>query len=555
MLASDRDNNKIATITGNVNVNESTDLDKAISTTGYGLFNVLLLLATLPIAWTAVFDTTSGAFILASAECDLQLTFFRKGMLVAFPYVAMIMTSFIWDYITPYIGMKILFILAMLGDAILNILSSGIHSYYVFLLVKFISGILVGGPLAMVMTYLTEFHSARYKPRFATWAGFLFAVANIVPAALGFTILPLNWHIDVFGQDYDSWRIYLLICSIPPVVGLMTATMLPESPKYLMAIGKPDAALKLLRRMYCMNTRQPPETFPIKALLVGPKAQLARPVLEASLERLRASLYNVKLLLMTIAYLPAFCFVSFLQFGSMLGFNVMRLWVPHLFIILNNFDAENWTPEGRQPTMCEMLDRHAALPGRRYLNCSNFDDACFRWTINPTVYQNSTIIASSAVIFSFLIGFITTTKLRKQIIMLMAFLISVASSFGINWAQSPPYMLTLAAAVIVTTRIAGNIVTAVNVDVIPVPLRATSTNILTTIGNIAAIVGNLIFSALLGTECIVAFMGLGCFFFVCCCVCLFFPQPVKESPKKLAEADTSKENNKRHLNHSQGTST
>jgi hypothetical protein len=48
---------------------------------------VLLLLATLPIAWSAVFDTTSGAFILASAECDFQLTFLRKGMLVAFPYV------------------------------------------------------------------------------------------------------------------------------------------------------------------------------------------------------------------------------------------------------------------------------------------------------------------------------------------------------------------------------------------------------------------------------------------------------------------------------------
>lgn len=54
---------------------------------GYGVFNVLLLLATLPIAWTAIFDTTSGAFILASAECDLELTFFRKGVLVAFPYI------------------------------------------------------------------------------------------------------------------------------------------------------------------------------------------------------------------------------------------------------------------------------------------------------------------------------------------------------------------------------------------------------------------------------------------------------------------------------------
>lgn len=51
--------------------------------------------------------------------------------------------------------------------------------------------------------------------------------------------------------------------------------------------------------------------------------------------------------------------------------------MPHLFIILNNFDEENWTKE-RQPTICEMLDRHAALPARRYLNCTNFDDICLR---------------------------------------------------------------------------------------------------------------------------------------------------------------------------------
>ncbi|EFN66476.1 Synaptic vesicle glycoprotein 2B [Camponotus floridanus] len=537
MLGSDRENDKIATITENVN--ESADFNKAISTTGYGVFNVLLLLATVPIAWTVIFDTTSGAFILASAECDLELTFFRKGVLVAFPYIAMTTTAFIWDYITPYISMKILFMLALLIDSILNIVSSGVQSYYIFILVKFLSGILVGGPLAMVMTYLTEFHSARYQPRFTTWAGFLFALANIVPAALGIIILPLDLNINIFGLNYNSWRIYLLICSIPPVVGFVTATMLPESPKYLMAIGRSDTALKLLRRMYYMNMRQPLETFPIKALLVRQKTQLTRPVLEASLERMRVSLYNTKLLA-TTAYLPAFCFVSFLQFGSMLGFNTMRLWVPHLFIILNNFDSANWTSKDRQPTICEMLDRHAALPGRQYLNCTNFDDACFKWTINGVIYQNSTVIATSAVVFSFLTGFITITKLRKQIVMLTAFLISVASSFGINWAQSPPYMLTLASAVIVTTRIAGNIVTAVNVDVIPVPLRATSTSILTVIGNIAAIVGNLIFSALLGTKCIVAFMGLGCLFSVCFCVSLFFPQPVRESSKKLAEANTSK---------------
>ncbi|XP_018365227.1 PREDICTED: uncharacterized protein LOC108762649 isoform X2 [Trachymyrmex cornetzi] len=517
-------------------VNEPADFDTAISTTGYGLFNVLLLLAVLPIAWTVVFDTTSGGFILASAEYDFELTLFRKGMLVAFPYIGMTTTAFIWDYITPYISMKILFIFALLGDSILNIVSSGVRSFYIYLLIKFISGIFVGGPLAMVMTYLTEFHSATYKPRFTTWTGFLFAIANIIPAVTGFAILPLDWHIDILGQDYDAWRIYLLICSIPPVVGLVTATMLPESPKYLMATGRSDAALKLLRRMYCMNTRQPADTFPIKALFVRQKTQLARPMLKESLERMRISLYNTKMLL--ASHLPAVCFVSFLQFGSMLGFHIMRLWVPQLFIIVSNFDEENWTPKERQPTFCELLDPHVTLPGRQYLNYSNFDDVFFKWTIYPVIYLNSTIIASSAVIFSFLAGFIMTTKLRKQIIMITALLISVASSFGINWAQSPPYMLTLASAVIVTTRIAGNIVTAVNVDVIPVPLRDTSINILTSIGNVAAIVGNLIFSALLETECLTAFIGMGCFFSVCLCISLFFPQSVKEPPAKPTEVST-----------------
>ncbi|XP_011056385.1 PREDICTED: synaptic vesicle glycoprotein 2B-like isoform X3 [Acromyrmex echinatior] len=484
MIASDRNADKIE-ITTTDSVNEPADFDTAISTTGYGLFNVLLLLAVLPIAWTAVFDTTTGGFILASAEYDFELTFFRKGMFVAFPYIGMTTTAFIWDYITPYISMKILFIFALLGDSILNIVSSGVRSFYIYLLIKFISGILVGGPLAMVMTYLMEFHSARYKLRFTTWTGFLFAIANIIPAVIAFAILPLDWHIDILGQDYDAWRIYLLICSIPPVVGLVTATMLPESPKYLMATGRSDAALKLLRRMYCMNTHQPADTFPIKALFVRQKTQLARPMLKDSLERMRISLYNTKILL--ASHLPAFCFVSFLQFGSMLGFHIMRLWVPQLFIIVSNFDEKNWTPKERQPTFCELLDPHVTIPGRQYLNCSNFKDVFFRHhccshgppDIGGKQFRNK-------------LGAVSTVY---------------ADAGGGGYRDD---------------KNSGD----------------TSINILTTIGNVAAIVGNLIFSALLETECLIAFIGMGCFFSVCLCISLFFPQSVKKSPAKPTEVST-----------------
>lgn len=86
--------------------------------------------------------------------------------------------------------------------------------------------------------------------------------------ALGFIILPLNWHIDIFGQPYNSWRIYLLICAIPSLIGLITSIILPNSPKYLIETGKSEAAWKLLRRMYSMNTKQPPETFPVSQIIL-----------------------------------------------------------------------------------------------------------------------------------------------------------------------------------------------------------------------------------------------------------------------------------------------
>ena len=51
--------------------------------------------------------------------------------------------------------------------------------------------------------------------------------------------------------------------------------------------------------------------------------------------------------------------------------------MPHLFIILNNFDNEMWTKD-RSPTMREMLDRRMAVPARDYLDCPDFDNICMR---------------------------------------------------------------------------------------------------------------------------------------------------------------------------------
>ncbi|XP_076232505.1 synaptic vesicle glycoprotein 2C isoform X2 [Calliopsis andreniformis] len=518
-------------------VEQTVDLEKALSTTGYGTFNVLLLAAALPIAWTGIFDTTTTVFILAAAECDLRLTFIRNGVLLAFPFIGMTTTSFLWDYITPYIGLRNLFVLSLFFDTVLNVLSSAVESYTTLLIIKFFSGILVGGPLSMATIYLSDFHSTKYKASFTRWSTLAVNVGFIVPAILAFSILPQSWVMNVLNRRYTSWRIYLLVCSIIPLLGLLTASSLPQSPKYFLEIGRPDHALKLLRIMYSVNKRKSADTFPIKALLTQQTAyQLSlRSFFRQSSERLRLSCYNAKLLF-SEPYLLVVSHLGFLQFSSMLAFNTMRLWVPHLFIILNNFDKERWI-EDRRPTMHEMLDPRWSLPAREHFNCSNFDELCLTWTIFSAVFQKSTIIALSTVTFSFLAGILATSKLKKKTILLTTFLLSLISSFGVNWAYNVTYMLILSSMIIVTMRIAGNIITAMNAEVIPLPLRSSSLSVLTTIGNVGAILGNLILSAFLNMTCIGPFLGLGCLLLACFCVSFCYPEPIRASPRSLTQSN------------------
>lgn len=66
-----------------------SDFEAAIEATGYGKFNVLLLLIAIPCCTSSIFSTSAMSYILPSAECDLDLSLLNKGMLNAVTYAGM----------------------------------------------------------------------------------------------------------------------------------------------------------------------------------------------------------------------------------------------------------------------------------------------------------------------------------------------------------------------------------------------------------------------------------------------------------------------------------
>lgn len=62
------------------------DYETAVKASGFGRFNILLLLASCPAVMSSVMETAVISFILPSAECDLDLDLVDKGILNAISY-------------------------------------------------------------------------------------------------------------------------------------------------------------------------------------------------------------------------------------------------------------------------------------------------------------------------------------------------------------------------------------------------------------------------------------------------------------------------------------
>lgn len=62
---------------------------------------------------------------------------------------------------------------------------------------------------------------------------------------------------------FHSWNLYLLICAVPSITGTIIFIFLPESPKFLMTIGRNEEALEVFRRVYKINSGKPASSYPV----------------------------------------------------------------------------------------------------------------------------------------------------------------------------------------------------------------------------------------------------------------------------------------------------
>ncbi|XP_011336530.1 uncharacterized protein LOC105278835 isoform X2 [Ooceraea biroi] len=206
-----------------------------------------------------------NAYILPSAECDLNMGSEEKGLLNVAFLIGTVISALFWGVFAGAYGRRNILVMTLFGDSILTLIASFSQGFKLLLLFRVISGFLVGAPGSLVYMYLSEFHAERHRAKSICFLGFFFTLAWLILPGLAWIIIPLPLSFEFYGFQYNSWRIFLGALSLPTFAIAAITLTYPESPKFLVSQGKTGEALAILRRIYAANTGRDKSEFPVGA--------------------------------------------------------------------------------------------------------------------------------------------------------------------------------------------------------------------------------------------------------------------------------------------------
>ncbi len=214
------ENNKRMGIGARLDRLPSSNLQRLfISQLGVGVWFDLFILFTggplaLPISKSLNVSQTTATFYVA-----------------AFPFIGAFFGSIIYGILGDRYGRRITFLTSLLGFGVFSIISAFSTNIYELGALRFISYLSVGGEIAIVDTYVSEFITKERRGNWLSWMYTLAWTSSPIGALLVYLFEPTNYILP-------GWRWVLLISGIGGLVAWAYRFRLYESPRWLESHGK-----------------------------------------------------------------------------------------------------------------------------------------------------------------------------------------------------------------------------------------------------------------------------------------------------------------------------
>lgn len=184
------------------------------------------------------FDTYIVSYAMPSIIKEWHIDNVTIGLLSSAGLAGMFLGAIFWGPFTDRMGRKAGFIGTVLGFSLLTGVTAFVPNTFQFGVVRFLTGMCLGGMIPVNTALVSEYVAAKYRGRFVSVLTVLWPVGLLLAAVCSLSLVP------TYG-----WRVLFYIGVLPAVLTFFVAFKVPESPRWLVSRGRTTEAAAVLRKL------------------------------------------------------------------------------------------------------------------------------------------------------------------------------------------------------------------------------------------------------------------------------------------------------------------
>ncbi|CAB3226709.1 unnamed protein product [Arctia plantaginis] len=155
--------------------------------------------------------------------------------------VGILVGSFILGQISDRYGRKLVVLISLFFEVVFVAVSAAVPEFWMFVVCRFLIGTMVGGTMLCCYVLVIELCGKSFRPYMSG--------LSEVSLILSYITLPI---IAYFVRE---WRTLQLVTSLPWVIVATYYWLIPESPRWLISVGKRKEAIDVLTKIAKKNNR------------------------------------------------------------------------------------------------------------------------------------------------------------------------------------------------------------------------------------------------------------------------------------------------------------
>uniref|UniRef100_A0A1B6M7R8 Major facilitator superfamily (MFS) profile domain-containing protein n=1 Tax=Graphocephala atropunctata TaxID=36148 RepID=A0A1B6M7R8_9HEMI len=480
---------------------KEVNFEEAMEIAGWGKFSIFMILLSGLTMCVTMLGAMDVAYLLPSAQCDLDLSSRRKGLLGSAYFIGTITAAHLSGFLADTLGRKFILIRGTSLNVMVYILGSLAPNFWIFFVLKIFSGVLTAPTLTAVYPLLGELVPRQRGAQAVMVAMSLTALSMLYSSMIGWLILGGKWAVDLYLLTFTPWRLFYLLCCLPSLLVTILLLFTPESPKFLLAKNNNENALKVLQKIYSYNTGNEAEDYPVLSVTMDADEVSMDPPKETA--GMLRHILDQTLPLFKYPHLKNTALCTALSFVFFLCHDTMLLWLPE---ITNRVAHYEDTP-GALACTCEMV-QSVATPQ----SAPNTSTSC-QAIVQEGVFIPNLILGVTHPAAMLAASLLVCIVDRKLIIAILLALSSAVVLMVTLVTTSLPIILLLTAFPVLVS-VCSNMCASITIEIFPTYIRAMAVALMIIAGRLGSICGSQLFSLLLDSHCLLLFHLLS-FLLIC----------------------------------------